>query len=115
MQPLTRKTLAETAILLEESAVSLLGMFRSNPESSAASPLISVDTRLDIWTSIRLQVSQDPNEGLQRVRGSLKFRTSNNPGEQPDPVFYLKDPRTDPACARIEGEWGVQRHLMALY
>lgn len=104
VEPFARKTLAETARLLGESASSILGMLRSHPEFSAETSLISPDTRLNIWNSIRVQVSQDPDEGLQRIRGSMKFCTSDDADEHPDPVLYLKDPHMDPTHARIEGE-----------
>ncbi|KAG9074420.1 hypothetical protein FRC06_010712, partial [Ceratobasidium sp. 370] len=84
---LTRRTVAEASKML--SNPNLLSMMRSAPElTMVPGDPIDEDTFIDIWDSIRIQVSNNPADNLHQVRAHPKLDKAES--EHPDPVFYLQ-------------------------
>ena len=108
----TRKTLAEVEEAIGES--NLIRQIRAQPGIAGTTLPITPDTHLDIWNSIRLQTSNNPQDPLQRVR-TADHRWNKSSEIGPDPVFYLRAPGIDPSTASINGEFSIPLPCQLLF
>ncbi|KAF8594502.1 hypothetical protein BDV93DRAFT_515726 [Ceratobasidium sp. AG-I] len=97
---ITWRTLAEVGTTIGES--NLMGMIRVQPDIASTTIPVMPETQLDLWNCIRLQISKNPWDPLQRVRTAQhKWNKSSEVG--PDPVFYINWEGVDPRSASVKG------------
>lgn len=74
-------------------------MIQSHPDLACVSAAVSAETRIDIWDSIRIQVSTDSDD-LQQIRAGLR---ASNHNECPDPVLYVSNGDTELGRVGLRG------------